>query len=59
MNLLFKLIENEINKIEIQNLRKYNGYLTSFMSDQFMKRSGMLLKLNLIYRPKHKTLKLN
>ena len=52
MNLLFKLIENEINKIEIQNLRKYNGYLTSFMSDQFMKRSGMLLKLNLIYRPK-------
>ena len=29
-----------MNKIEIQSLKRYNSYLTSFMSDQFMKRSG-------------------
>ncbi len=35
-----KIIENEINKLEIQSLKRYNGYLTTFMSEQFMKRSG-------------------
>lgn len=35
-----KFIENEMNKIEIQSLKKYNTYLTTFMSEQFMKRSG-------------------
>ncbi len=35
-----KIIENEINKLEIQSLKKYNAYLTTFMSEQFMKRSG-------------------
>ena len=34
------MIENELNKIEIQNMKKYNNYLLTFMSDQFLKRSG-------------------
>lgn len=29
-----------MNKIEILNLKKYNAYLLTFMSDQFLKRSG-------------------
>lgn len=34
------MVENELNKIEIQNLKRYTNYLLSFMSDQFLKRSG-------------------
>lgn len=38
-----KVIENDVNLIELQSSRKYNSYLLSFMSDSFIKQSGFFL----------------
>jgi dynactin 1 len=37
---LAKIVEQELNRIEIGNLKSYNNYLLTFMSDQFLKQTG-------------------